>query len=58
MTIKASDIFHEKLTGGGFRLSVNYDGRLISCRYFEQSLRDAKRIFISEIKAGQFNKRV
>lgn len=46
------DISTERLVSGGFRLSAVYGGQLRQCRYFDCSLRDAKRVFIAELRAG------
>ena len=50
--IKHKDISAEKLVSGGWRLSIMTDGRLVSRRYFDYTLREAKRLFIANIQAG------
>lgn len=46
------DISTERLVSGGLRLSVVYAGQLRQCRYFDYPLREAKRAFIAELRAG------
>ena len=50
--IKHNEITAERLVGGGWRLSVMIDGRLVSRRYFDYTLREAKSRFIADIQAG------
>ncbi len=52
MTLRRRDVSAERLTGGGWRLSALYAGRLVTGRYFDYPLRDAKARFVADVRAG------
>jgi hypothetical protein len=52
MKLLQKDIIAEKLINGGWRLSIMHDARRVTARYFGYSLREAKRMFLADIKAG------
>lgn len=50
--LRQRDVSAERLTGGGWRLSAVVGDRLVTGRYFDYTLREAKARFVADARAG------